>query len=81
MGGGKTIYDVDFTLLQQSLLDLKEGISRLVLSECDFVTSIPINGSVSSLNASRHRSSFIWLLDRGWIKEDELDRVRKSAEA
>lgn len=53
MGGGKTIYDVDFTLPSAIVVGSEgEGISRLVLSECDFVTSIPINGSVSSLNAS-----------------------------
>ena len=53
MDGDRTIYNADFTLPAAIVVGSEgAGISRTALSECDFITSIPIIGTVSSLNAS-----------------------------
>jgi 23S rRNA (guanosine2251-2'-O)-methyltransferase len=51
--GEKPVYEADLTLPTAIVVGSEgEGISRIVLSECDFVISIPMMGSVTSLNAS-----------------------------
>ncbi|MGI6578248.1 MAG: 23S rRNA (guanosine(2251)-2'-O)-methyltransferase RlmB [Eubacteriales bacterium] len=53
MDGDKTIYEADFTLPAAIVVGSEgEGISNTALKECDFLTSIPMVGAVSSLNAS-----------------------------
>ena len=53
MESGKTIYEADFTLPAAIVVGSEgEGISRPALAECDFTVSVPMMGSISSLNAS-----------------------------
>ena len=50
--GEKTIYEADFTVPTVIVVGSEgEGISRLVLEQCDWVLSIPMFGKVTSLNA------------------------------
>jgi len=53
MEGERTIYEADFTLPAAIVIGSEgEGISRPALAECDFIASIPMMGSITSLNAS-----------------------------
>ncbi len=49
----KSIYEIDFTLPIALVIGSEgEGLQRLVKEKCDFLTHIPMNGEINSLNAS-----------------------------
>ena len=51
--GEKTIWESDFTGATAFVIGSEgKGISRLIKENCDFEVSIPMNGKISSLNAS-----------------------------
>ena len=53
MDGDKTLWESDFTSATAFVIGSEgSGISRLVSDNCDYKTSIPMNGKLSSLNAS-----------------------------
>lgn len=50
---GKDIYETDFSGPVAVVVGSEgKGISRLIKEKCDFIVSIPMRGSISSLNAS-----------------------------
>lgn len=52
-GGEKSLYDADFSGSLALVIGSEgTGLSRLVLSKCDFLVSIPMRGEIQSLNAS-----------------------------
>ena len=52
-GGDTTLYRADLKSAAAIVIGNEgEGMSRLVSERCDFKVSIPMKGSISSLNAS-----------------------------
>jgi len=53
-GSGKDLYnDIDYNMNTVLVIGSEgEGISRLVLEECDYIVKLPMNGKINSLNAS-----------------------------
>ncbi len=53
-GSGSQYYtDIDYNMNTVLVVGSEgEGISRLVLNECDFIVKLPMNGKINSLNAS-----------------------------
>ena len=53
MEGASNIYDTDFSGPVGLVVGNEgDGISQLVLKNCDFVVKIPMTGKIESLNAS-----------------------------
>ena len=50
-----------------------KGISKLVRENCDEIVSIPMNGTVNSLNASVAAGILIFDLVQRWV--DEIRRI------
>ena len=53
-GQGKDLYDeIDYNMNTVLIIGSEgEGISRLLLEQCDYVVKMPMNGHINSLNAS-----------------------------
>ncbi len=70
-GGEDTgIYDVDMTVPAAIVIGSEgDGISRLVMNECDYLVSIPMFGKIDSLNASAAAAIIIYEAVRQRIKK------------
>lgn len=63
---GKSFYDVDFSGPAALVVGSEGfGISKLLLSKCDFVVSIPMRGHITSLNASVAAGILMYQAARG----------------
>ena len=52
-GGDRTLYNADFKGAAAIVIGSEgNGLSRIVREKCDFIVSIPMKGSINSLNAS-----------------------------